>query len=286
MHSEPRGGPTNRREASRRLAAFLASPFVFSRVAAAQPGPPRDPVTVVIDDLVASNRILSNENVIDAFGHVSSRHPLQPDHFLMSRGRAPALVEAADIMEFDAQGAAIDPAKGHPYLERFIHAAIYAARPDVHAVVHDHSVEILPFSVSDIPLRPLSHTGGLIGGEVPVWNIADHFGGATNLLVSNLAIGRDLAARLGSGSAVLMRGHGAVTAAKSIRMATFIAVNLNLQARLQADALKLGAPKFLSPDEVKASALNFDPASPGAAIERIWEYWCARARVPFEPGGA
>ena len=243
-------------------------------------------MTVVVDDLVAANRILSSESVIDAFGHVSSRHPLRPNHFLMSRARAPALVEATDIMEFDEKGAPLDPSKGHPYLERFIHAAIFAVRPDVHAVVHDHSLEILPFSVSNVPLRPVSHTGGLIGGEVPVWDIADHFGGDTNLLVSSLAIGRDLAARLATGSALLMRGHGAVTAAKSIRMATFLAVNLNVQARLEADAMRLGASKFLSPGEVKASALNFDPVSPGDAIGRTWEYWCARAHVAFQPHGA
>ena len=277
-----------RRDVVRGFAAFAAASAVSAGTAVAQASSaePRDPLAVVVDDLVASNRILSNENVIDAFGHVSSRHPSQPDRFLMSRARAPALVEATDIMEFDLAGTPTDASKGHPYIERFIHAAIYAARPDVHAVVHDHSPDILPFSVSATPLRPLSHTGGQMGERVPVWEIAEKFGDSTNLLVTNLRIGQDLAARLGSGSTLLMRGHGAVTAAPTIRMATFIAVNLDLQAHLEAEAMKMGAVRFLSAGEVAASALNFDPASPGDAVARTWEYWCARAHVPFHPHGA
>ena len=247
----------------------------------------RDATTVAIDDLLAANRILSNENVIDAFGHVSCRHPVRTSHFLMSRARAPALVVAEDIMEFDAAGAPVDAEGRHPYIERYIHAAIYEARADVHSVVHDHSVEIIPYGVSTIPLRPVSHIGGLLGAKVPVWDVREKFGAESNLLVVSLDMGRDLARRLGDGNAVLMRGHGAAAAGASIRLATIAAIMLNLQARLQRDAIALGGEvNYLAPGEVAATGRIFDPATQGDAIGRTWEYWCDRAGVPFHPRGA
>ncbi len=247
---------------------------------------PRDPLTVVTDDLITAGHILSNENTIDAFGHVSSRHPTRPGHFLMSRARAPGLSEPADIIEFDAAGEPVDAAGRHPYLERYIHAGVYEARPDVRAVVHDHSREVVPFSVSTVPLHPLGHTGGVIGAAVPVWDIREHYGDHTNMLVSSLAMGRDLARRLGQGPALLMRGHGAVIAAKSIRLATFTAIGLDTQARLLHDAVSLGAVNGLSPGEVTATAGLFEPGTPGDSVNRAWEYWCSRANVPFHAAGA
>ncbi len=266
--------------------AVLAPRAVFSAEAGdAKPGS-QDPLTVTIEDLVASGHILSNEGTIDAFGHVSARHPLRTDHFLMSRARAPGLSEADDIMEFDAAGQPVDARGRHPYLERFIHAAVYEARPDVRSVIHDHSPELVPFSVSAAPLRPLAHSGGLLGEAVPVWDIEDKFGGGTNLLVVNLDIGRDLARRLGRGSAILMRGHGAVATGASIRLATYLAISLDIQARLQREAMALGKVKYLSKGEVAATAKIFDPATPGDAVGRAWEYWCARAHIAFNPQGA
>lgn len=247
----------------------------------------RKPLAIAIDDLLAANRILSNEGVIDAFGHVSCRHPDRPDHFLMSRARAPALVVADDIMEFDAMGAPIDARERRPYVERYIHAAIYQARADVRSVVHDHSVEIIPYSVSTIPLRPVSHIGGLLGATVPVWDVQEKFGADTNLMVVNLEMGLDLAQRLGGGNAVLMRGHGAVASGASIRLATIAAIMLNHQARLQRDAIALGGGvTYLAPGEVAATGRIFNPATPGDAIGRTWEYWCDRADVPFHVQGA
>ena len=247
----------------------------------------RDAMRVAVDDLIAANRILSHEGVIDSFGHVSRRHPDRPSHFLMSRARAPSLVVEEDLMEFDAGGAPVDAAGRHPYVERFIHAAVYEARPDIGSVVHDHSHEIIPFGISDVPLRPVSHIGGLIGETVPIWDVAERFGADTNLLVTSMAMGRDLAARLGQGAALLMRGHGAVAAGPSIRGAVVAAVMLNLQARLLTDAIRLGgAVRPLSPGEVAATARTFDAAVPGDATGRTWEYWCARAGVPFHPRGA
>ena len=256
--------------------------------AAAGEGPAedtRDALTVVKDDLVAGGHILSNENIIDAFGHISARHPTKADHFLMCRARAPGLSVVPDIMEFD-RGEPVDAQGRHAYLERYIHAGIYQLRNDVRSVVHDHSGAVVPFSVSGVPLRPIGHTGGVIGGSVPVWDIRDRFGDSTNMLVSSLQMGLDLARRLGQGSTLLMRGHGAAIAAQSIRLATFIAVSLDVQAREQREAMSLGPVNRLSPGEIAATSHLYDPGVPGDSMNRAWEYWCARAGVPFHARGA
>ena len=247
----------------------------------------RDPLAIVLDDLVAANRILANEGVIDAFGHVSARHPLRAGHILMSRARAPALVEAGDLMEFDTDGKPIDGAGRKPYSERFIHLAIYEARPDLRAVVHDHSAEVIPFGISKTPLRAVSHVGGIVGGEVPVWDIAEAVGPKSNLLVTNLEVGRSLARKLGANTAVLLRGHGAAVAGTSLRRAVIAAVQLNAQARILQNAIALGGQvQALSPGELEETARIFSDDVPGDAVNRTWEYWCVRAGLPFHPDGA
>ena len=247
----------------------------------------RDSTAIAVNDLLAANRILSHEGVIDALGHVSCRHPERPAHFLMSRARAPALVIADDLLEFDGEGTPVDPQDRRPYVERFIHAAVYAARADISAVVHDHSAEIIPFGVSAVPLRPVSHVGGLIGAEVPVWDIAERFGNETNLMVVNLDMGRDLAARMGNGLVVLMRGHGAVAAGVSIRQAVIVAITLNQQARLLRDAIALGGGvRVLSDGEITATSAIFHPSTPGDAVGRTWEWFCLRAGVAYHARGA
>src|SRR5947208_12641999 len=160
----------------------------------------------LIQDLVIANRILAKEEVVDAYGHVSVRHPDDPKHFLIARSLAPDLVGPEDIVELDLEGHPVkDDGRSH-YLERFIHAAIFAARPDVTAVVHAHAEDTLPFGIADgTKLRPVIHSGSFIGMEVPVWDIADNFGD-TNVLVTNIEQGRDLAKALGSNSVALMRG--------------------------------------------------------------------------------
>ena len=269
-------------------AAGLAASVPGRLLAQAAVSPdPRDPLTVALDDLIAANRILANEGVIDAFGHVSCRHPLRPSHFLMSRARAPALVERPDIMEFDGEGKAVDAAGRRPYAERFIHAAIYEARPDVRAVVHDHSAEIIPFGLSKTPLQAVSHVGGIIGGPVPVWDIAEVVGPKSNLMVTSLDVGRSLAKKLGGGTALLMRGHGAAIASQSIRRTTIAAIMLNAQARILQNAIALGAGvQPLSDGEIAETAKIFSDETPGDAVGRTWEYWCVRAGIPFHPKGA
>src|SRR4029453_2180301 len=126
-------------------------------------------------EVVIATRILANERVVDAYGHVSVRHPLDPTRYLLSRSRAPELVERGDGIEFDLEGGAGGGARP-PYLERFIHGAIYEARPDVQAVVHAHAEAVLPFTISTTPLRPVVHMASFVGPQLPVWDIRDRFG--------------------------------------------------------------------------------------------------------------
>jgi HCOMODA/2-hydroxy-3-carboxy-muconic semialdehyde decarboxylase len=227
----------------------------------------------VLDDLVVANRILSNENVVDAYGHVSVRHPGNPERFLISRSIAPEFVERTDIMELNLDGDPINDNRA-PYHERFIHAAIYEARPDVQAVVHAHAEDVLPFSITEASLRPVIHSGSFIGAHVPVWDIADKFGD-TNLLVMSIEQGRDLAGVLVSNNVVLMRGHGFAAAASSLIEVVRLSVYLPRNARVQFAAMQIGKFKPLSKGEIAARAAGYKPHSP--ETWRAWQYWAKRA---------
>lgn len=227
----------------------------------------------LIEDLVHANRILAREGVLDAYGHVSVRHPSRPDRYLLSRSRSPELVGAGDIVEYSLDGDSPENAGKPPYMERFIHGAIYEARPDVHAVVHSHADEVLPFSITDIPLRPVIHVASDMGDRVPVWDIRDGFGD-TNLLVTNMQQGRDLARALAENRVVLMRGHGFSVAGRNLFEAVRIAMYLPRNARILMEAMRMSdSVKALSPGEV-AIRSKMDPAAPSA--RRAWEYWCRR----------
>jgi len=227
----------------------------------------------LLRDLVIANRILSNEDVVDAYGHISVRHPDNPKRFFMSRSRAPELVERHDLIEFDEMGEPVNDRRP-PYLERFIHAAIFEARPDVQAVVHAHAEDTLPFGLVAAPLVPVIHSAAFVGGPVPVWDIRDKFDD-TNMLVANMAQGRDLATCLGAGNAALMRGHGFSAAAGSIFEAIRIAIYLPRNARVQLKAMEIGEPKPLSAGEIAARLRGYKPRSPESW--RAWEYWATRA---------
>jgi HCOMODA/2-hydroxy-3-carboxy-muconic semialdehyde decarboxylase len=225
--------------------------------------------------LVAANRILANEGVVDAFGHISVRDPRNPRQFVLARSRSPALVELGDLMEFGADGAPLDARGRTPYGERMIHAAVYEARPDVMSVVHHHAYAVLPFTISGAPLKPVIHTASLIGAEVPVWDSRTKFG-ATDMLVRTLDQGRDLAKTLGSHSCALMRGHGAVVVATSIQAAVLTSVYMLVNANVEREALVLGKAEGLSADEIeKSAATQLSPL----ALDRAWEYFCQRAGV-------
>jgi len=233
------------------------------------PGVPAD----LIEDIVVGSRVLADFGVVDGFGHVSARDPANPRHFLMSRSLAPALVSPDDIMEFDQDGNPVDARGRSVFLERFIHAEIYKARPDVMAVVHTHSPGVIPFSVSKTPLRAIFHNGAFLAGGVPVWDIGQHFG-ATDMLVRNNEIGKSLAEALGDRPVVLMRGHGDAVVGPTVKMAVFRAYYTDVDARLQAQAIGLGSDvTYLSPEEgAKADTVNF------VVIDRIWNLWKQRVQ--------
>jgi ribulose-5-phosphate 4-epimerase/fuculose-1-phosphate aldolase len=258
----------------RRLAGFcfvVAFALLGSRFDAAAQTPSAslpgvDPA--LLEDVVVGSRILADFGVVDGFGHVSARHPTNPNHFLMSRSLAPALVTADDIMEFDLDGNAVDARGRSIFIERFIHAEIYRVRPDVMSVVHTHSPGVIPFSVSNVPLRPMYHNPSFLSVGVPVWDIRKDFGD-TSMLVNNAALGKSLAAALGDKPVALMRGHGDVTVGPTVKMAVFRAYYTDVNAKLQAQALALGGePNYLTPGEgAKADQTNF------AVIDRIWNLW-------------
>jgi ribulose-5-phosphate 4-epimerase/fuculose-1-phosphate aldolase len=220
----------------------------------------------LIDDLVTANRILAREQIVDAFGHVSMRHPRGADRFLIARSVAPELVTAADIIEYDLDGNAIDAGGRASYRERFIHAEIYRARSDVKAVVHCHTASLIPFGVTRVALRPIYHQSAFIADGVPVFEIRDA-AGMTDMLVSDARLGRALAHTLSNKSVALMRGHGAVIVGDSIPLVVGRSVYLDINARAQAQAMTLGgkityldseeARKYLAPN-------NYD---------RAWELW-------------
>jgi ribulose-5-phosphate 4-epimerase/fuculose-1-phosphate aldolase len=189
----------------------------------------------VLQDLVDANHILYRQRVVDGFGHVSARHPSDPRRFIMARSMAPGLVTRADLMLLGLDGAPLAAHAPPAYLERFIHAAIYAARPDVAAVVHNHSPGVIPFgAVPDAPLRPICHLAGFIGAAAPVFEIRDAAGRATDMLIRTPQLGAALAARLGAANLILMRGHGATMVGHSIRQAVFRAVYTEAAGRSAA----------------------------------------------------
>jgi ribulose-5-phosphate 4-epimerase/fuculose-1-phosphate aldolase len=229
-----------------------------------------------LEELVTANRILAREGIVDSFGHISVRNPENPEHFFMSRARAPDCVEVDDIMEFTLTGELIGKDDRAPYLERFIHGSILEARPDVHAVVHNHSPSVIPFGATGTKIRPIVHMVASCGHEVDIWDSQTAFGD-TNLLVSNVEMGRDLAKFLGANRAALMRGHGSVVAGNDIRHAVFVAIYLELGAKLQRHAMQMGEVKFLTKGEVD----RIVGRTASYTIDRAWENWCKRAEREF-----
>ena len=226
-----------------------------------------------IGDLVIANRILAKEDVVDAYGHVSIRHPQKPDRYLLSRSLSPEFVTRDDIIEFTLDGNPINDTRP-AYLERFIHGAIYEARPDVNAVIHSHAEDILPFSISRMQMCCVAHVASDMGAQVPVWDIADKFGDETNLLVINMAQGRDMAQKLCKNSVVLMRGHGFSAAADGLLKLVRLSVYLPRNARILLAAMRMGEFKALSEGEIRTRN-NFRAGSP--EMQRGWEYWARRA---------
>jgi ribulose-5-phosphate 4-epimerase/fuculose-1-phosphate aldolase len=256
----------------RATAIFLLTFLMGVHFAAAQAPVSGGPVDAqLIEDLVAANRILADQGVLDAYGHVSIRHPANPNRYLVSRAMSPANVTAADIMEFDLDSNPVDQRGRSLFLERFIHGEIYKARPDVNAVIHSHSPGVIPFGVTNVPLRPVMQTATFLHVGVPVFEIRNA-GGVTDLLVRNGMLAKALAVTLGDKPVALMRGHGDVVVGPNVKRATIRAVYAEVNARLQTIALGLGGPiNYVSPEE--GALRDKNPGEEG----RAWDGWKEKA---------
>ena len=218
----------------------------------------------VVQDLVAANHILAANGVLDSFGHVSIRDPRNPDRYLQTQAIAPQDAAAGDLITFDLDSSAIDARNRPLYRERFIHGEIYKLRPDVNAVVHSHSPTIIPFSVTEKPLRAVFHNGHFLGQGVPVWEIRQFAGEQNNMLVLTSELGKSLAQALGQGSVVLMRGHGNAVAGPDLKTTVFRAIYTEVNAKLQMQAVMLGGPiNFLNEYE-QLKTQN---------VDRPWAAW-------------
>ena len=255
----------------RRLFGCLLATALLAVAAPVSPQAPVAPARqAVIDELVVANHILANEGVVDGYGHVSVRSPVNPNRYFLARAGAPALVTAADITEYDLDSKPVTNTSATGYTERFIHGEIYKARPDVMAAVHCHCLEVIPFAATSVPLRPMYHMGYFIGEGVPVFDIR-RVASITDMLIETPELGRALAQTLGNKSAALMRGHGAAVVATSLHLVVGKAYYLNVNARLQLQAMQLGGGNvtYLDPEEAKKAAQTY---------ERSWDFW--KSRLP------
>jgi ribulose-5-phosphate 4-epimerase/fuculose-1-phosphate aldolase len=219
-----------------------------------------------------ANRMLANEGVLDAFGHVSMRHPADPDRYLLSRSRSPGLIEAADILEFTLDSDPVEKPSVRLYAERVIHGCIYQARPDVTAVCHHHAPAVMPFCIAGVPIVPVFHLGAAGGETLPFWNQRDEFGD-TNLLVVKPEEGRSLSRALGPHAAVLMNHHGATVVGGDLRELVSRAIFMCQNAEYQLRAQLLGKVPTLTPGETRlAGTINAMPN----VTDRTWEYWTLR----------
>ena len=231
------------------------------------------PGPALIADLVSANHILFDQGVVDAFGHISVRHPKRPDRFLLARNMAPGSVTADDIVEFDLDGNPLNANGRRVYLERFIHGEVFRRRPDVMSVVHSHSHSIVPLSVvKGTPLRALFHMAGFIGTAAPVFEIREAGGDGTDMLITNNELGRALAEKFDNSDIVLMRGHGSTVVAGSIQLAVYRAVYAELNARYQLEAGRIGEINFLTEAESRACLERVE-----SQTQRPWDLWKAQA---------
>lgn len=222
--------------------------------------PAADLLLALKQELATANRILFQQGVVDAFGHVSASHPDRPDHFLLARSMAPANVTAGDIMLFGPDSEACSEPAGdarRPYLERYIRGEIMRVRPDVHAVVYSHSPSVISFGiVKGMTLRPVYHMSGFLGAGAAHFDIRCCAGDGTDMLIRGRRLGAALAQALGMQSTVLMRGHGSTVVAASVRLAVYRAVYAEINARLQCQAVTMGGEvTYLTMEEAAAAAL-------------------------------
>jgi 3-hydroxy-2-methylpyridine-4,5-dicarboxylate 4-decarboxylase len=225
----------------------------------------------VFEELTTATKILVHEGIMDTFGHISARDPEDPDHFFLAEKLAPAVITTDDMMRFNLDGETTDNRPS--YLERYIHSEIYKARPDVQCVLHTHSPAVLPFGFTDVPLRPVTHMGAIMGEVIPVYEIRDKLGDDTDLFGGSPSVCADIAESLGNATAVIMARHGVVNVGKSVREVVFRAFYLEQEAKALTAGLQIGTINYLTPGEVKTAG-----ALVGKQIDRGWDHWSQRLK--------
>jgi ribulose-5-phosphate 4-epimerase/fuculose-1-phosphate aldolase len=231
-----------------------------------------DPLAEVRQELATANRVLANEGVLDAFGHISVRHPDNPGRYFISRYGAAELMKPSDILELTLDSKPVEPTSARLFSELVIHGCIYQARPDVHSVCHHHAISVLPYCITGVELVPVMHLGASLGGKVPFWDSRDEFGD-TPLVVTTPEEGRSHARALGKQWMVLLRRHGATVAGRSLRECVFRSIYTCRNAELQSRAMAIGSISTLSAGEAEmCSSHSLTPRTLG----RAWEYWTFR----------
>jgi len=224
-------------------------------------------------ELALANRIVANEGVIDAFGHVSMRHPDNPNRYWLSRSRAPELVTADDLIEYDLESQPVRDPGVPQYSERVIHGEIYKARPEVMSVCHHHCPAFMPLLATGNDYVPIFHLGAVGGIKPPFWDQRDEFGD-TNMLVVKLEEGASLARALGQGFIVLMKRHGVTVAGTSVKDCVFRSVYSARNADYQVRAMTIGQNiASLSPGETQLAG---QISGKTTGLTRSWEYWSMR----------
>jgi HCOMODA/2-hydroxy-3-carboxy-muconic semialdehyde decarboxylase len=237
-------------------------------------------------ELALASRILANEGVLDAFGHVSIRHPDDPGRYFLPRSRSPQLVEPNDVLEYTLDSEPVSAPSEKQFAERVIHGCIYEARPDVMAVCHHHAAAIMPFCIASVPIVPVFHLGAAGGDDMTFWDQHDEFGD-TNLLVCKPEEGRSLARALGQRPAILMTHHGATVVGRDVKELVSRCIFMCQNAQYQLQAHMLGKVAPMSSGEVKlAGTINSLPN----VVGRTWEYWTMRldyaGRMPTQGAAA
>jgi HCOMODA/2-hydroxy-3-carboxy-muconic semialdehyde decarboxylase len=250
----------------------MAAPILWAQAAIGPSAANDDPDPAQVAELVLANHILANEGVLDAYGHVSVRDDRNPNRFLLSRAVAAGTVTAADIIVYDLDSKPVKETGNAGFVERFIHGEIYKARPDVMAVVHSHSPEVIPFTVTSVPLRPMIHMAGFMPQFVPVFDNRP-VAGMTDLLIRTPELGHALAEMLGNNPIILLRGHGDVVVGPSLHTVVGRAYYMTVDARTELQAILLGGGKvtYLAPEEAEKTAAHGD-------FERAWEYWISKLK--------
>jgi ribulose-5-phosphate 4-epimerase/fuculose-1-phosphate aldolase len=265
------------------VALTIGAVVTITVVLAGQPAKPAQAPAgngTLLDDLVVANRILANENILDGLGHVSVRSLQRPDHFFLSRDLAPGLVTAADLVEYDLDGNPVNSKAPQGYRERFLHGAVFKARPDVNSIVHSHMPSVLPFTDVTTPLRPMYHMASFLLQGAPVFEVRS-VQGQIGMLIDNNKVGAALAQTLGNRTIALIRGHGAVIVGTTIPDAVQNAIFTDVNARVQAQAVALGGNiSYLTLADVAGGNPNPQPPAPPGMpgyYTRSWGVWKAKA---------